>query len=184
MKARKNGKHENSGVDSWQVIAGVVGDAGGKHDGGNSHDLNGGVDLTQPGGPEAAEAGHDIYRCRTHDNKYVPADDGHCDPERHRQVAGYGWRENAAHRKNDEGGDHHQLVGDWIEHRAQLRALIKSPGQQSIQSIGKAGAHKYRQRQNEPLIEEHGDENGNKHHPKDGEHIWNGKNSGGHRVSK
>src|SRR6266404_2769793 len=97
MKARKNRKSEHCGVAGWQVIAGGVGDAGGKHYGRDGDNLNSGVDLSEPGWPEPAEPGHDIYRGRAYDNEYVPADHGDGDPERHRQMTGNGNGENAAH---------------------------------------------------------------------------------------
>src|SRR5712691_2330901 len=97
MKAGKNCKSEYGGVDGWQVIAGVVRDAGGKHYGRDSNNLNGGVDLSEPGWPEPAEPGHDIYRGRAHDNKYVPANHDDSDPEGYRQVTGNRSGKNAAH---------------------------------------------------------------------------------------
>ncbi len=183
METGADGKGKHDGVYGGQVVAGVIGDAGGEHDHSDRDDLDGRVDLAQPGGPEPSEAGHDVNGGGPYNDKYIPADNRNGYPERYRQVAGNGLGKNTAHRQDDEGGNHHQLVGYGIEDRAQLRFLLKASSQQSIKSVCQTRNDEHCQGQYESLVEEKCDENRNQHHPKDGEHVWDGNNSGGgHRL--
>ena len=120
MKAGRDREGENYDVDGGQVIAGVVGDTGGEHDDGDSDYLDGGVRLAEPRRTEASKSGHDIDGGGSHHNEDVAADDCNSYPERDGQVAGHRLRKYAAHRQDDERRDHHQLIGDGIQHGSQL----------------------------------------------------------------
>src|SRR2546425_6840877 len=76
----------------------------------------------------------------------------------------------------------HHFVGYWIENSAQRRLLIKTAGEEAVQSICDSGHHKRHQRPNKRLIKEQRDKDWNQRHPKDGQHVWQGDNPRGHRM--
>ncbi len=112
-------------------------------------DLDGGVELAQPGRAKSAKAGHDVDGRRANNDEDVATDHGDCHPKRNRQVARQGLGKNAAHRKHDKRRHQHQLVGNRIEYGAELRLLIKAAGQQSVEAVCKAGDDEDSQRQDE-----------------------------------
>ena len=126
MEAGENGQGEDGGIDGGKVITRVVGDAGGEHYGRDAANLDGGVELAQPGRPEAAKAGHDIDGRGADNDEHVAADHGDRHPEWHGQMAGYRYRKDAAHRQHDKGRHQHQLVGNRIEDSAELATVVRS----------------------------------------------------------
>src|SRR2546426_9224245 len=97
MGARENGKGENSGVDSGQVVAATLRNAGCKNDRGNCTDLDGGIDFPKPGGPETAKPGNDINSSSSHEDKHVTANDCNGYPKRHWQMCRQGLGKHAPH---------------------------------------------------------------------------------------
>ena len=91
-----------------------------------------------------------------------------------------GLREDCSHRQHDERRDQHQLVGNRIEDRAELRFLVETTRQQAVQAVSHSGENKNRQGEYESLIEKQRDKNRNQHHPEDGQQIGDGNYSGGH----
>src|SRR6266550_3226603 len=73
-------------IDRRKVVAGMVRNTGREHDGGDTSNLDSSVELAQPGGTEASEAGHHVDGCRADNNEHVPAYHGDGYPERNRQV--------------------------------------------------------------------------------------------------
>ena len=92
---------------------------------------------------------------------------------------GQGLWKNAAHREHDERRHQHQLVGNGIENGAELRLLIKAP-RQSPSSPSVRPAIQIPPAPKETADKKEAYENRNEHHPEDGEHVGDGKNSGGH----
>ena len=86
--AGKDGEGEDGAVESREIVAGAVRDAGREHDGCNSEDLDGGVDFAQHRGAEAAEAGDDVdCRCAD-DDEDVAADHSNSYPKRDWKMGG------------------------------------------------------------------------------------------------
>ena len=176
--AGKDGERENGRVYRGQVPAGALGNAGGEHDDADRSDLNGRVDFTQHRGAKAAKTGDDVDgRCADED-KNVAANHRHRYPERHRQVRRQRLGKHRPHRQHYKRSDQHQLVGNRVEDRAELRFLIETPRQQAVETVSDAGQDKYRQGENEFLVEQKRDEDGDQNHPKHSQQVWDGNNPG------
>ena len=97
MKAGKHSQAENSHINGRKIVAGVVRDAGREHDGSDSSDLDGGIELAQPGGAKASKARHYVDSCCAHNNENIATDHGHRHPERYRQMIRHRLRKNTPH---------------------------------------------------------------------------------------
>ena len=179
VESRQDGEEEDRRIDRGKVISRVIRHAGGKHDDSNGDYLDCGVEFPQKRRPKPTKPGHDIYGRRSHDYENVPADYGYCDPEGNRQMARQRLRKDAAHGEDNKGRHHHEFVGDWVEDGAELRLLLKPASQQAVKAVCESREDKHRQSQDKSLIEEQGYENGNQHHPEDGEHVGDSYNPGG-----
>jgi hypothetical protein len=142
--------------------------------------LDQGTDFPGKRGLKGAKAGDHVDGGGSHQDKNVTADHGDRDPERYRQMLGNGHRIHAAHRQHHERSNQHQLIGNGIENRAEGRLLMKTASQQAVQPIGDSGDYENRERQQEFLIKEQRDEDGNQRHSEDGQYIWQGNDARGH----
>src|SRR6266850_2129572 len=137
MKPGEDCQCEDCRIDGRKIVASVVRNAGGEHDGRDSSDLDCSVELAQPGGTEASEASHYVDGCGAHNDEYVAADHGHGYPEGDRQVTRQRLWKDTPHGKHDEGRHQHEFVGNGIENRAELRLLLEAASQKPVEAIGK-----------------------------------------------
>lgn len=150
VEAGEDGEGGDYGVDGWEVEAFEVWADGGDEDEDDADYLDEGAGFAEPGGFEAAEAGHHIYCSGDGDDADVAADDGGGHPEGNRQMTG--GAHYAGQSEHYEGGGHQEFVGDGVDDRAELGFLLHTTGDEAVDAVCDARNGKHRQREALMLI--------------------------------